>query len=102
MWPKLLYLELRATGRARARAKEPEGARAACSGMSGMPGAARATPPRRRSKVQLMLRTPEGGQWRLTLSRGMERFIGHYPRVAGLGSGGPLLRYKSLDAGSAR
>ncbi|HYE28356.1 MAG TPA: hypothetical protein VEA61_09005 [Allosphingosinicella sp.] len=49
-----------------------------------------------------MLRTPEGGQWRLTLSRGMERFIGHYPRVAGLGSGGPLLRYKSLDAGSAR
>jgi hypothetical protein len=46
------------------------------------------------SRVQLMLKTPAGACWALTLSQGMERFIGHYPRVAGLGSGGPLLRYE--------
>jgi hypothetical protein len=50
------------------------------------------------SKVQLLLRTPDGTGWELTLSCGMERFIGHYPRVAGLGSGGPLLRYEPHEA----
>jgi hypothetical protein len=49
------------------------------------------------SRVQLRLKTPEGAGWSLTVSRGMERFIGHYPRVPGLGSGGPLLRYSHLD-----
>ena len=58
--------------------------------------------PRRGSKIQLMLRTPDGGRWGLTLSRGMERFIGHYPRVAGLGSGGPLLRYTKVGAAPGR
>jgi Protein of unknown function (DUF5818) len=48
------------------------------------------------SPVQLMLKTPAGARWALTLSQGMERFIGHYPRVAGLGSGGPLLRYERI------
>lgn len=43
-----------------------------------------------------MLKTPDGRRWALTVSQGMERFIGHYPRVAGLGSGGPLLRYERL------
>jgi hypothetical protein len=46
------------------------------------------------SGIQLMLKTPDGSRWELTLSQGMERFIGHYPRVPGLGSGGPLLRYE--------
>jgi hypothetical protein len=50
------------------------------------------------SKVELQLRTPDGGGWRLTVSSGMERFIGHYPRVPGLGSGGPLLRYEPWEA----
>ena len=48
------------------------------------------------STIQLMLKTPDGRRWALTLSQGMERFIGHYPRVAGLGSGGPLLRYERV------
>lgn len=48
------------------------------------------------STVQLMLKTPDGRRWALALSQGMERFIGHYPRVAGLGSGGPLLRYERI------
>ncbi|HEX8263755.1 MAG TPA: hypothetical protein VF547_12870 [Allosphingosinicella sp.] len=56
-----------------------------------------AAAPRPGSKVQLLLRTPDGGGWGLTLSHGMEQFIGHYPRVAGLGSGGPLLRYEPLS-----
>ncbi|MFL6843711.1 MAG: hypothetical protein ACJ8ER_02385 [Allosphingosinicella sp.] len=49
------------------------------------------------TRVQLRLKTPDGAGWSLTVSRGMERFIGHYPRVPGLGSGGPLLRYSHLD-----
>ena len=50
-----------------------------------------------------MLGTPDGGScWTLTLSRGMEQFIGHYPRVPGLGSGGPLLRYEPLTATGGR
>jgi len=48
------------------------------------------------SRLQLMLKTPDGRRWALTVSQGMERFIGHYPRIAGLGSGGPLLRYEGL------
>ena len=55
-------------------------------------------PSRPGSKVQLLLRTADGGAWELSLSRGMERFIGHYPRVPGLGSGGPLLCYKRRKA----
>jgi hypothetical protein len=50
------------------------------------------------SPVQLMLKTPAGAGWTLTLSQGMERFIGHYPHVAGLGSGGPLLRYERIGS----
>lgn len=49
------------------------------------------------SKVQLLLRTPDGVDWGVTVSSGIERFIGHYPRVAGVGSGGPLLRYEPLE-----
>ncbi|MEA3062228.1 MAG: hypothetical protein QOJ94_2009 [Sphingomonadales bacterium] len=51
------------------------------------------------SRIQLMLKTPAGARWALTVSQGMERFIGHYPRVAGLGSGGPLLRYERSRGG---
>ena len=58
--------------------------------------------PRLGSKVQLLLRTPDGAVWGLTLSCGMERFIGHYPRVAGLGSGSPLLRYERDEAARGR
>jgi hypothetical protein len=59
-------------------------------------------PARPDPKVQLLLRTPGGDRWQLALSPGMERFIGHYPRVPGLGSGGPLLRYEPLEDDRSR
>ena len=49
-------------------------------------------------RIRLVLKTPEGGPWPLILSQGMERFVGHYPRVPGLGSGGPLLRFERIRA----
>lgn len=48
------------------------------------------------SRIELVLRTPEGNPWSLILPAGMERFVGHYSRVAGLRSGGPLLEYKPV------
>ena len=98
MWPKLLYLELRDIRRFLRPAEELVRRGGGLIGMSSPLPAGRPLPPRHASKVQLLLRTPEGAGWGLTLSRGMERFIGHYPRVAGLGSGGPLLRYKNVKA----
>ena len=59
----------------------------------------RAEPPltsRRASKTQLILRTPDGDRWNLTVSIGFERFIGQYSQVPGLGSEGPLLEYQPL------
>lgn len=99
MWPKLLYLELSAIDRAARRAEEP-GRRG--GGWMDMSSAMRTGLPRPGSKVQLLLRAQDGTCWGLTLSCGMERFIGHYPRVAGLGSGGPLLRYRRHEAARGR
>ena len=94
MWRKLLYLELRAIDPALATGGGTAGRAGGSVTMSSM----RVGRPRPGSKVQLLLRTPDGGGWDLTLSCGMERFIGHYARVPGLGSGGPLLRYEPLKA----
>ncbi|HYD36119.1 MAG TPA: hypothetical protein VEA60_00805 [Allosphingosinicella sp.] len=44
-------------------------------------------------RVELVLRLADGRPWRLTVSRGIERFIGHYPRLDGIDSGEPLLRF---------
>jgi hypothetical protein len=46
-------------------------------------------------RVELALRLEDGSPWRLTVSAGMERFIGFYPLVDGLDPGGPLLRFKT-------
>jgi hypothetical protein len=46
--------------------------------------------------MQLMLRTPDGGQWGVAFSAGMECFIGHYPRMPGLGSESGLLEYQPV------
>jgi hypothetical protein len=46
------------------------------------------------SRLELVLRLADGTPWRLTLSPGMERFIGFYPRVDGIDAGGPLLRFE--------
>jgi hypothetical protein len=48
----------------------------------------------RRPCLELVLRLEDGSPWRLTVSAGMERFIGYYPRVEGLDCGGPLLRFE--------
>jgi hypothetical protein len=44
-----------------------------------------------------MLRLEDGSPWRLTVSAGMDRFIGYYPLVDGLDAGGPLLRFRIAD-----
>ena len=49
-------------------------------------------------RLELVLRDADGSPWRLTVSAGMERFIGHYPRVDGLDCGGPLLSFRIADA----
>jgi hypothetical protein len=56
----------------------------------------RSEPPESVSRIRLVLRTSDGGQWAVSLSVGMERFIGHYPRMPGLGSGGALLEYQPV------
>lgn len=53
--------------------------------------------PRTPAKIQLVLRTPGGGCCRVILSDGMERFIGRYSRLPGLGSDSPLLEYRPVD-----
>jgi len=51
---------------------------------------------RQSSKIRLNLRTRDGGAWDLTVSVGMERFIGPYSRVPGLSSNSPLLDYQPV------
>lgn len=58
--------------------------------------AQRQPPSRQSSKIMLNLRAPDGGSWDLKVSVGMERFIGHYSQVPGLGSEGPLLEYQAV------
>ena len=48
-------------------------------------------------RLELVLRLADGSPWRLTLSAGMERFIGFYPRLEGIEAGGPLLRFRVVD-----
>jgi hypothetical protein len=48
-------------------------------------------------RLTLVLRLADGSPWHLSLSPGMERFIGYYPRVEGIDSGGPLLRFRVAD-----
>lgn len=52
-----------------------------------------ADPPR----LELVLRLADGSPWRLSVSAGMERFVGYYPRVDGIDSGEPLLSYRVAD-----
>jgi hypothetical protein len=45
--------------------------------------------------VELALRMPDGRTWSLTFSRGIERFIGCYPRLAGVDPGGSCLTFRT-------
>jgi hypothetical protein len=48
-------------------------------------------------RVELVLVDGDEREWTLTVSAGMERFIGFYPRLDGIVSEGPLLRYRVAD-----
>jgi hypothetical protein len=48
-------------------------------------------------RVELVLFDRHEREWTLTVSAGMERFIGFYPRLDGIASDGPLLRYRVAD-----
>lgn len=48
-------------------------------------------------RVELLLRAPDGAPWRLSLSAGIERFIGHYPRLEGFSAEGPLLEFRAVS-----
>ena len=49
-------------------------------------------------RLELALHTPDGDPWVLSLAPAMVRFIGHYPRVEGIGSDSPLLEYRIAHA----
>jgi hypothetical protein len=46
-------------------------------------------------RVELVLRAPGGAPWVLTMSAGVERFIGLYPRLGGIAAEGPILDYRA-------
>lgn len=46
-------------------------------------------------RVELVLRDADGVAWPLTLSAGMEKFVGLYPRVDGFDTGGPLIVFRA-------
>jgi hypothetical protein len=46
-------------------------------------------------RLELVLRLADGSPWRLSVSPGIERFIGVYPRIDGIDAGGPLLRFQA-------
>jgi hypothetical protein len=48
------------------------------------------------ARIELALLRPDGEPWSLTVSPGIERFIGFYPRLEGFACAGPVLVYRSL------
>ena len=46
-------------------------------------------------RIELSLRLADGAAWILSVSAGMERFIGFYPRLDGIRADGPLLEYRT-------
>ena len=51
-------------------------------------------------RVELILRLSDGSPWRLSVSPGVERFIGHYPRLPGFEGESRLLLYRSVAPAS--
>jgi len=47
------------------------------------------------SRLELALTRPDGEPWSLTVSPGIERFIGYYPRLEGFACAGPVLVYRN-------
>jgi len=52
-------------------------------------------------RVELVLALGDDRPWRLTMSRGTERFIGVYPRLEELRAAGPLLTFVAQAAARA-
>ena len=48
-------------------------------------------------RVELVLHRPDGSPWSLTVSPGIERFIGYYPRLEGFACAGPILEYRPIQ-----
>lgn len=46
-------------------------------------------------RLSLSLRTRDGERWQLSLSPGMDRFVGRYARLPGIAPPGGLLDYKA-------
>jgi hypothetical protein len=49
-------------------------------------------------RLELVLRLADGGPWRLTVSPGVERFIGAYPRLPDFDVGAPLIAFRTVAA----
>lgn len=52
-------------------------------------------------RTELALALADGTPWRVLMSPGIERFIGHYPRVAGFGADGAVLSYRPAGIAAA-
>ena len=52
------------------------------------------------ARTELVLRLADGSPWRLSVTPGMERFIGHYPRLPSFGGESGLLHYRSVAPAS--
>lgn len=51
-----------------------------------------------RGRIELVLRREDGSDWTLSLSPGMEQFVGFYPRICGIASpDGPLLAFRTVQ-----
>ncbi|HEX8572836.1 MAG TPA: hypothetical protein VF759_08800 [Allosphingosinicella sp.] len=54
----------------------------------------RSSPRPETPRLELVLSLADGSPWRLTVSPGIEAFIGNYPRLEGIDCGEPLLRFR--------
>jgi hypothetical protein len=52
------------------------------------------------ARVELLLTRADGSPWSLTMSAGMEKFVGRYPRLTRLLVDGPLLDFRAAYPGS--
>ena len=50
------------------------------------------------ARVELRLTLADGSPWVLSVSAGIERFIGYYPRLEGIVADGALLEYRPTQA----
>lgn len=52
------------------------------------------------AQVELVLYRADGTPWTLSMSAGVERFVGRFPRLPRLLIDGPLLQYRAPYPGS--